>query len=82
MWNAKRPLPGGAVFKMLGRLSFVLTGQRAQAACADVNAAHLAVDEHSLALNVRAEHAIGRPLGVTDIMSEHRAFTTDFTLSH
>jgi hypothetical protein len=60
----------------------LLARERPQAACTNVAAAILTVDQHVLALDIRTEHAVGCTLGVTNVMPEHRALATDLTLSH
>lgn len=66
----------------VGKLSVLLARQRSQAARADVQLARLPGDHHGFVLDIRAEHAIGRPLRVAHVVPEHRAFPADFTLCH
>ena len=56
--------------------------ERPEARRAHIHAARLAVDVERMLLNVRLEHAVGRPLRVADVVSELWAFTADLTLGH
>jgi hypothetical protein len=56
--------------------------ERLEARRAHIHAARLAVDVERMLLNVRLEHAVSRPLGVADIVSELWAFTADLALGH
>jgi hypothetical protein len=57
-------------------------GKGSQAACADVKTTEHALDHHTLVLDIRTKHALGRTLRVTHIVPEHRAFPADFAFSH
>ena len=56
--------------------------QRPQATGAKIHPTRLAINLHPLALDVGPELAIGRPLGVTDVVPKLRALATHFTLCH
>lgn len=60
----------------------IATGKGAQATRTHVNASPYAVNQHPLALDVRAELPVGRPVRVTDIVPKHWDFTADFTFCH
>lgn len=73
------PLGGG---ELNGLDLLAQARQRAQAARADINAAHLPVNQHPLAMDVGAEHAIRGTHRVTDVVPERRPFPADFTFCH
>jgi ABC-type transport system involved in Fe-S cluster assembly fused permease/ATPase subunit len=56
------------------------TGERSNAASADVKPTVLTVDHHAFALDIRTEHAVGRTLRVTYVVPKHWALAADFTL--
>jgi hypothetical protein len=60
----------------------VPAGKGSQAARAEVEAAILPVNHHTLMLNVRPKHTLGRTFGMTYIVPKHWAFPADFALSH
>lgn len=65
-----------------GLILFAQARQRAQAARADVNAAHLSIHQHPLAMDVGAEHAIRGTHRVTDVVPERRPFSANLTFCH
>ncbi len=58
------------------------TGQRSNAAGADVKSTVLTIDHHALALDIRTEHSVGCSLRVTHVVPKHRDLAADFTLCH
>ncbi len=56
--------------------------QRPQTAGAQIHPTDLPVEFYSHSLDVGLELAIGRPLGVANVVPELRAFATHFTLCH
>jgi hypothetical protein len=52
----------------------------AEAARAEVEALHLAIDEDPGRMDVRGPGAVGMPLGVADIVAEHRGLPANITL--
>ncbi len=64
------------------RDTFLLSRERAQTSCADVDAAVLTVNQHPLTLDVGPEHTLGRAHGMTPVVAKHRALATDFALCH
>ena len=56
--------------------------QRPQAASTEMHPAHLTVDLHPHALDVRLELTVGCSFGVADVMPKLRTLATHVTLCH
>jgi hypothetical protein len=57
-------------------------GEGSQTARADVEAAEHTVNHHTLVLNIRPKHALGRTLRMTHIVPKHWAFPAHLAFSH
>ena len=84
--EAKKRAPRGelgtCLFRQRKSKGLARLVQRAQTARAQVHAPRFAVDLDTHALDIGLELAVGRLLGVTDVVPELGALAADFALGH